>query len=232
MSLPETLSDSHHGSALPAQWDQLLVRVGGRLGLGLHAQFTRYGLSRDLTRPFTNPNAKIPIAVRPLLDADLAPLFSDQANDPTEKLQVAWRQAFVNKGARRGFVAVDQRSGQPCYVQWLFGRADNEFLKRLGGFPMLKDGEALLENAYTPTAFRGLGIMSAAMALIAERAADIGASKVMTFVDRDNIASLKGCARSGFYPDQLHHRTRYVFGLITRDSFEPLSPTDPRRNPA
>jgi RimJ/RimL family protein N-acetyltransferase len=56
----------------------------------------------------------------------------------------------------------------------------------------------LLEGAYTPEAYRGMGIMSAAMARIAERAAEGGARWVITFVDETNVASVKGCLRAGF----------------------------------
>ena len=86
-----------------------------------------------------------------------------------------------------------------------------------------------MENAYTPSRYRGLGIMSAAMAQIAERAVDFGASHVITFVDEDNVASLKGCQRAGFNPQLLHHRIRVAFGLFKQDRFEPLTETDPRR---
>ena len=210
--------------------DQFRIRLGGRFKLGLHAEFTRYGMCRDLALPFTNLNAKIPIAVRPLQDADFGSLFSLQGcSDPTEALQVARQKAFVAKGPRAGFVAVDQRSGTPCHVQWLFGPVDNEFLKRVGGFPLLQPQQALLENVFTPLKYRGWGIMSAAMGLIAERAADIGAQEVLAFVDQNNIASLKGCQRAGFYPYLLHHRTRMAFGLTSRDRLARLPADDPRR---
>ncbi len=71
--------------------------------------------------------------------------------------------------------------------------------------------------------------MSAAMALIAERATDIGARHVLTFVGDINIASLKGCQRAGFNPRMLHHRTVLGFGMITQDRFETLPEGDPRR---
>lgn len=171
--------------------------------------------------------------MRPLQQhTDLGPLFSfDGPCDPTEKLEVAWRRAFVDKGARGGFVAVDQRSGTPCFVQWLFGSQNNDFIQRLGGFPLLEAHEALLENAYTPPRYRGLGIMSAAMALIAEHATEFGARYALTFVDQHNIASLKGCQRAGFHPQRLHHRTRIGFGLINWDRFDTLPDGDPRRTP-
>ena len=210
---------------------QIKIRVAGRLNLGLYARFTRYGLCRDIALPVEKPSAKIPITVRPLQDDDLTSLlsFNTSQNDRNEKLEVAWRRAFVDKGARGGFVAIDQRSETPCYVQWLFSYKDNNFIQRLGGFPALETHEALLENAYTPPNYRGLGIMSAAMALIAERAWGIGARHVLTFVDEHNVASLKGCQRAGFYPQMLHHRTRLGFGLITLDRFEKLQEGDPRR---
>jgi RimJ/RimL family protein N-acetyltransferase len=86
-----------------------------------------------------------------------------------------------------------------------------------------------MKNAYTPPAYRGLGIMSVAMALIAERASEIGAQEVFTFVGVDNIASLKGCQRAGFHPVLLHDCVRLGYGVIRRDRFEPLPDTDPRR---
>ncbi len=231
MTVQETPLHPDAGSALRDRLAQMHTRVSGRLKLGLLAKFTRYGLRRDLAVPITNPSAKIPIAVRPLQqDTDLGPLFFfNGPRDPAEKLEVAWRRAFVDKGARGGFVAVDQRSGTPCFVQWLFGSQDNDFIKRLGGFPVLAPQEALLENAYTPPSYRGFGIMSAAMALIAERATEVGARYVQTFVDQHNIPSLKGCQRAGFHPQLLHHRTRLGFGLITRDRFDTLPDGDPRR---
>jgi GNAT superfamily N-acetyltransferase len=210
---------------------QRRTRLAGRMKLGLYTQQTRYGLRRDLALPMANPNAKIPISVRPLENGDVAALFANGAvaHDLAERLEAAWRLAFIDKGARGGFVAVDSRSGTPCYVQWLFGSRDNDFIGKLGGFPPLAADEALLENAYTPAAYRGLGVMSAAMALIAERASEFGARYVLTFVGADNIASLKGCQRAGFYPHLLHHRARFFFGTITRDRFETLPESDPRR---
>jgi RimJ/RimL family protein N-acetyltransferase len=210
---------------------ELATRVAGRWKLGFHAELTRYGLRRDVSQKFNAPAAKIPLAVRPLNDRDLPALFGHTrpASELTERLEVAWRRAFIEKGARGGFVAVDERSDTPCYVQWLLSPRENDLIEKLGGFPPLAEGEALLENAYTPPAFRGLGVMAAAMAQIAERAGDFGARDVLTFVATDNVASLKGCQRAGFHPHLLHRRTRLGFGLFTRDRFETLPEGDPRR---
>ena len=164
-----------------------------------------------------------------MVRGDLASLLSTDQIDHAEKLEVARRRAFVERRPQGCFVAVDQRDGSACYMQWLFGPADNAFVRRMGGFPELQDREALLENAYTPAKYRGLGIMSAAMALIAERASDLGADYVLTFVDQHNIASLKGCQRAGFFPHLLHHKTQIGFGVFARDTFETLPENDSRR---
>jgi RimJ/RimL family protein N-acetyltransferase len=224
--------NSGGGASRSGRLGALGTRLAGRWKLGLYAELTRYGLLRDLAYGFAAPSAKIPLAVRPLRHNDLPALFGHAATatDLAERLEVAWRRAFMEKGARGGFVAIDERSNTPCYVQWLFSPRENDFIKKLGGFPPLAAGESLLENAYTPPAYRGLGVMAAAMAQIAERARDFNATKVLTFVATDNIASLKGCQRAGFHPHLLHHRTRLGFGLFTRDRFETLAENDPRRS--
>ena len=222
---------THSDVGLDSRMARLRTRAAGRLRLGLHSRSTRYGLRRDLQAQIEKPSAKIPIAVRPMAPGDVESLLGEDPAGPNlqERLEIAWRRAFIEKGARGGFVAVDERDGSPCYMQWLMSAAENPFIRRLGGFPGLKADEALLENAYTPVNYRGMGIMSAAMALIAERAADFGARYVLTFVDETNIASLKGCQRAGFHPHLLHHKEQRAFGIIKRDSFEVLAQDDPRR---
>lgn len=208
---------------------RLRVRIAGRLRLGPYHKSTRYGLRRDLHVPLQRPDAKIPIEVRPLAESDLDSLLSMQRNDHAEKLEVARRRAFAERYPNGCFVAVDQRDGAPCYMQWLFGFADNPLIQRMGGFPELQKNEALLENAYTPANYRGLGIMSAAMARIAERGEALGADYVLTFVEEHNIASLKGCQRAGFFPHLLHHKVQIGFGIFATDKFETLAENDPRR---
>ena len=226
MTIEATHATAEPKSALSDWLAEKSARVSGRLHLGLYATLTRYGLNRDLGVPLVNPQAKIPIAVRRLEPRDVAALLSYDAEavakSVQEKAEVAVRRAFLAKGAHNGFVAIDQRNGAPCYVQWLFGARDNAFVARLKGFPVLAPHQALLENAYTPPAYRGFGIMSAAMALIAGRAAGIGARHVLTFVGLDNIASLKGCQRAGFNPLLLHRSTRIGFGTLRRDRFKEL----------
>jgi RimJ/RimL family protein N-acetyltransferase len=211
--------DGHPEGSFQAKVDRFRTRVAARLQLGLRTELVRYGLCRNLAASIEQPTSEIPISVRPLQDGDLALLFAyDRKLDAGEKKEIAWRLAFVEKGARDGFVAIDTRNGTPCHVQWMFGPAD----KRLNGMPALEAHQALLENVYTPPCYRRRGIMSTAMALIAQCAAERGAREVLVFIPHDNLASLKGAQRAGFRPVMLHRSVRRGFGLIRMDRFEKL----------
>jgi RimJ/RimL family protein N-acetyltransferase len=217
-------SEQSSGACALDRFDRFRTRVAARLGLGLYAELIRYGLVRDLRTRVDQPIAKIPICVRRLQDDDLASVFADsRTQSPSEKKEIAWRIAFFEKGARNGFVAIDQRTGAACHIEWLFNDRDNHFLQTLKGFPPLQADQALIENVYTPPAYRRLGIMSQAMAMIAERA---GAREVFTFIPRENTASLKGAERAGFRPRLLHRSLRVGFGMIRSDTFDRLSDPD------
>lgn len=199
-------------------------RLSGRLNTKFHERHLAYGLRRDLTVPFTAPQAKIPLTVREARETDAEYLFSpdDPGLTADERQERVWRLAHFRKRIPTCYVAIDGRDGMPCYVQWLMDARNNAEIQALGPFPILKEDEALLENAYTPSTHRGLGIMPAAMALIAEKGGALGARYVYTFVGTDNIPSLKGCERAGFTPHLERTITVWLFNLIRRVSFTRL----------
>ncbi len=204
-----------------AQLAKLRRRIAGRMEQGLYSEFKGYGLRRDLGQTLEKPSAKIPFSIRPLALKDLdilLPLESDLP--PSEKQQIVWRRHFHSKTPKGCLVAVDERTGTPCYMQWLIGSQDNDHLARFKCFPRLATNEALLEQAYTIPSHRGLGLMSAAMAIIAERAKNLGAQYVLTFVEENGIASLKASRRAGFTPYYLHRRIQVGYGTIVHNSFK------------
>ena len=91
-----------------------------------------------------------------------------------------------------------------------------------GGFPVLESNQRLLEGAYTHESFRGKGIMPEAMSMIAELGKDSNASTVITFVQSDNIPSLKGCQRAGFFPTTVRKDNWRFFKRTVK--FEKLPP--------
>ena len=193
----------------------------------MHSNSTSLGLRRDLTVPFTPPQAKIPLVVRPLAPTDdLSFLESAPGLSPDEAFWRLTQRRLLRTGLETCYVAIAP-VGKPCYMQWVIPAAASSRLRANFGnlYPMLRPDEALLEGAYTPEAFRGMGIMSAAMALVAERARDHGARWTITFVDEHNAASTKGCLRAGFTP---YLRRRESFRLFHRRiGFEPMDSVAP-----
>jgi GNAT superfamily N-acetyltransferase len=167
-----------------------------------HSDSVSIGLRRDLSIPFVGPKAKIPIAVRPLApDDDLSALEPAAGLAADEAFWRMGQRRLLESGLQTCYVAIAPE-GKPCYMQWVITASQNERVKEFFGnlYPVLAPNEALLEGAYTPEEYRGKGIMGAAMAEVALRAADHGARWVITFVDQQNEASFKGCIRAGFTP--------------------------------
>jgi GNAT superfamily N-acetyltransferase len=198
-------------------WSAIRYRV--------YSDSTSLGLRRDLSRPFDKPTAKIPITVRPLASTDDLSALDPEPDLPAdEALSRLAQRRLVGSGLRVCYVAI-ATDGKPCYMQWAIPATENERMRAVFGnlYPQLGPDEALLEGAYTPTAYRGKGIMGAAMAQVAERAADFGARWVITFVDERNSASVKGCVRAGFVPYlKRHEKFRWFYRQI---QFEPIEAT-------
>jgi RimJ/RimL family protein N-acetyltransferase len=157
-------------------------------------------LRRDLEQPLATPRAKIPITIRAAADAD-APQILALVSGLSGYDRIT-RERFLELRIGTCYVAVNGQA-EICYMQWLVGPEHNHLLGSYTNLPILQDREALLENAFTPAAFRGRGIMAAAMAEIAERAAQLGARWVITVVSEDNLPSINGCRKAGFEPYML-----------------------------
>jgi hypothetical protein len=185
----------------------LLVRIGRRVYSDRHF----YVLTRDMSVSFAAPKAKIPIVVRAVRSDDHVAILREI---PTSL------PAF-EAGLATCYVATCG-DGDVCYVQWLIDWSQNALLERAfaGLCPPLRPGEALLEWAYTFTKFRGRGIMADAMSQICNFGAAAGVRWILTFVDVDNVPSLRGCRSAGFRP--YRRRIEQWRLLRCRASFESL----------
>jgi GNAT superfamily N-acetyltransferase len=179
----------------------------------IKSQNRAYGLKRDLNVEFVNPDALLPLLIRPFKIADDQYFTSDTYN-----------YGIVEAKFNTCYVACTNE-GEPCYRQWLIGSDQNQKIQNFWNqsFPVLDSDEALLESAYTNPEHRGKRIMPAAMSRIAEKGKDIGARYIITFVGIENIPSLKGCKRCGFMPYIL--RTESWFLFRKRVKFELIDQT-------
>jgi hypothetical protein len=170
-----------------------------------------YLLRRDLTVPFQAPAARQPIDVRPIRESDISAILGARPG----------RLLILKANIPTCYLATTA-SGEICYMQWLIGQSELERFRPFfdGELRDLRNDEVLLEFAYTFEQFRGQKIMPAAMAAIAERGLLSGARYAVTYVQKDNIAALKGCAAAGFSPYMIRNERWRIFSF--KESFKSL----------
>ena len=214
--------------SLGAGWAMLRARLARRMALGLYSERVSIGFERNLTVPVEPPAARIPVRLRDFRSEDLPALFPvcDEAAE-RERDDVLWRLRAAAHGVlpSRCYVLVDAGSDRACHMQWLTGPGYGDAVRRSGALPVLAVDEAMLENAFTPVGFRGLGVMAVAVHLIAERARSEGKRRLVAFVDADNAASLKAIERAGLKPCSIRTRRQFAFGTFQTVRFEPNTGT-------
>jgi len=179
----------------------------------LYSNKESYLLRRDLTVPFQAAAPKQPIEIRPIRETDIAAILNARPG----------RLAILRANIPTCYLAVTAtHESAIAYMQWMVAQRDIDRFKPFfdGQLGNLRVDEVLLEFAYTFEQFRGQKIMGAAMASIAEKAIPSGARYAITFVQKDNIAALKGCATAGFFPYLIREERWRLFSF--KETFRSL----------
>jgi hypothetical protein len=162
------------------------------------------GLTSDLSAPLVK-RSKLAIEMHPVDPASFTG-FRDEVGEasPRDALEAFSRQQMCDAGVETLYVAI-AGDGRPIYAQWCITPSAQAALARLcpGRYPPLHDGEVLLEGAYTFTAFRGMRAMADGMIQLLRCARQAGARTALTYVNIDNVPSLRGCAACGFQADHI-----------------------------
>jgi RimJ/RimL family protein N-acetyltransferase len=187
------------------------VKLARELVKRVFSNSESYLLRRDLTVPFQASAAKQPIEVRPITDSDIPAILEARPG----------RLLILRANIPTCYLAITA-SGEICYMQWLVEQSDLERFRPFfdGELGNLRKDEVLLEFAYTFEKFRGQKIMPAAMAAIAEKGLSSGARYAVTYVQKDNLAALKGCAAAGFSPYMIRDERWRIFSF--KESFRTL----------
>jgi len=188
-----------------------LAKLAQELVKRVFSNSESYLLRRDLTVPFQASAAKQPIEVRPIRESDIPTILEARPG----------RLLILRANIPTCYLAVTA-SGEICYMQWLVQQSDLERFRPFfdGELRNLRKDEVLLEFAYTFERFRGQKIMPAAMAAIAEKGLLSGARYAVTYVQRENIAALKGCSAAGFSPYMIRNERWRIFSF--KESFRSL----------
>lgn len=143
--------------------------------------------------------------------------------DGDDYVQVLLRIMTCEAGIETLYVAADEH-GEPAYAQWLTRARDQALVHEHspGRYPVLDEDEVLLEGAYTFARFRRMGMMADGMVQLLEIARDEGRSAAYTYVEADNVPSLRGCANVGFELNHVRHNHR----RLGRHSSDEQQPTD------
>ncbi|CAH8282103.1 hypothetical protein EV196_11072 [Mariniflexile fucanivorans] len=169
-----------------------------------------FGLKRDLSEETIPPRSLISLSIRPYQISDGKYFLLDKNN-----------YGLIEKNISTCYVAITN-DGEPCFRQWLIDSSQNPKIYKFWGdsFPMLKNDEALLENAYTIPKNRGFGIMATATHLISEKGKEQGVKHIITFVDKKNVSALRSIVYSGYKPYTLRKEKWFLF--IKKVSFEEI----------
>ena len=194
-----------------------LLLKQGKLSSILYAIKVRFyssknsiGLVKDLSKDYEYPKPKIEYSIRLFEEADI------------NKLQENFRHiGFIKQKIPYCYTALT-KNNIPCYRMWIMKSNENERIKSYfkGIFPKLKEDEALIEGVFTHPDYRGLKIMPNIIGDISKKIKQEGINKIIVFVDKRNIASLKGFKQSGFNP-YISRKTKWRF-FIRTISFEPI----------
>ena len=173
----------------------------------------------DLGERHHAPAAKIPISLRPMEPGDFPAIVAERPR----------RLPVLLDNIPGGYVAVTE-TGELAFMIWLvFSREWPRFKRHFKGeiAEPLDSDECMLEFAYTFEKFRALGVMGAAMVMIAEEAVKLQPSVrwAYNYIRLSNEASLKGCRNAGFRP-YLRREERWR-AMRLRQKFVPLIPGSP-----
>ncbi|HUL44355.1 MAG TPA: GNAT family N-acetyltransferase [Bacteroidota bacterium] len=193
-----------------AHFSLLLRKIATRI----YSNRYSYGLRRDLRNSIGLPEEPFALTIRPLTPVEVSTLLEvyRSEEDPNFDLEIIDRMEHVHADIPTCYGAFNEE-GDLVFIQWLMGPDQNERIQSYFNsiYPVLAEGEALLENALTLNGYRGHGVMGAAVARIAEIGKTRGVHTVITFVAEENEPSLRGCRRAGFLPYLLRHERWVMF---------------------
>jgi hypothetical protein len=192
------------------------------------SDLTSYGLRCQVDDIPPRPAARIGFTVRPLDAADLDRVLPVTGLPTAELRYVHAHRRMWEEGLRTPYAGWAD-DGRPCYVGWLVdGATQREAVRRLFGglFPVLGDGEALIEASWVPPHSRGLGVMAPAVNDLIRVAARLpGVTSAVTYIDHGNEPSVRGAVRAGFRVEVARHERWRLFRR--RLSWEPASRPEP-----
>ena len=185
-----------------------LLKVGGpvvflkQLKRQIYSRESQVGLELDLRQAnVTTSPAKIGYTLALASKADIEEALRKAGTESKESVQkLLYRKWLYESGFRNWYVARIVETGDLCYMHSVidaddYKRADGDFSNWL---PDLKEGEALLEGAYTFEKYRGLKLSTAISVDLVRIYKEKGYQRILTYIEKNNIPPLKVVEAVGF----------------------------------
>ena len=192
-------------------FDQLRRRI--------YSRATHFGLEVYPHTDTVPVDAEPPIYLQKATQEDMEEALRLAKSEDRESIyELTQRKWFYEAGFRDCYIARTVANGELCYMQWLITPRYTQVASHglIAKFLRLKEGDCLLENAFTFQKYRGRNIMPAVMAQLCEIARQDGFKRVITYVRQDNIAALKGCQKVGFKKFEEMHEINVMFFAKTK----------------
>lgn len=172
----------------------------------LYSNDYSYGFLYDLTTTINSQENKVFLRTRFVMKEDIEQFFSlnEAKLNNNEFKDRMIRMLMYKAKINTCYVAITE-DNTACHMFWLIGPKENKKIKEFfkGGFPTLAKNEFLIEGLFTPKNYRRQGNMVNALTLALIRAKKLGANRVIAYVRRSNIHSIKGFVRVSFVPFQI-----------------------------
>jgi len=186
----------------------LSLRLGGpraffqQLKRRIYSRTTYILLEKNLeTAEVVVVPSRLEYSLRLATEEDMEEAFQLAKSEKKEEAS-GWvdRKRCYESGYHNCYVARTADTGELCHVHWLITSEEDKVARRrfLAQRIKVKDGECLLEKAYTFEKYRGQRIHNSVQAAMCEIARARGFKRVTGYVPADNVASVKGGERGGF----------------------------------
>ncbi len=180
----------------------------------LYLKSSYYGLKRILNDEIYSLPCKLEYDLHLASSQEMAEVFLLLSLDnPHSIMELVHRKIFYDQGLANCYLARTKITNEPCYIQWMVSSKDMSLSKgRVRDcYPPINQDEVMLEHAYTFKKYRSQGLMGSVMVKLADRAKAEGYQQMITYVETDNVASLKGCEKAGFHKYCLWQESRVLF---------------------
>ena len=165
--------------------------------------------------------------VTPASPEDVEEFFQKMVYESEEsRYQLLVRKWFYESGLHNCYIARTSDTNEMCHIRWMVTSRDMRETGYEIRLPTLKEDDVLAENAYTLERFRGRGINTAAARPIDEIYRKQGFRRIMSYIDENNIPSLKTSKKRG---NKVFERVleRHILFRVTWKMIERFDPPVP-----